>query len=56
MKDNENLGDIEARSNGQSEWVQIPPAPPIKKPTPVSEIAAFAFYLECGPHCASVRN
>jgi len=28
MTDNENLGDIESRSNRQSEWVQIPPPLP----------------------------
>ncbi len=34
------------RSWGQRSWVQIPPAPPFTEPTPVSEIAAFAFYLK----------
>jgi integrase len=31
---------------GQRSWVQIPPAPPHHEPTPVSEIATFAFYLK----------
>jgi len=28
----------------ETSWVQIPPAPPYAEPTPVSEIAALAFY------------
>jgi integrase len=31
---------------GQRSWVQIPPAPPFNEPTPVSEIATFAFHLK----------